>query len=330
MRLTITFLASTLAAAVIVLSFWLGQRAGRRRELSFWTALVLVLLGTPNAPWSFPLIPMAYGLGYGWGLRPDYCERRRRRREIEKMRAVLVAGQLELHYQPIVDSDTGSIISVEALVRWRQPDGSYRTPGPWLDTLLEPELAVEFADWVWLTALVEARHWPHVRINVNVVAFRLAEEGWAEKILGHMARAGINPQQVVVEVTETTLLKKNPTVLENLHCLRNHGVHLALDDFGTEMANVKTLMDFPIDTVKIDKDLVQAADRRYAEVLIQLGQNTGRHVVAEGVETEEQAEWLRSLGVTVHQGWLYYKAIPGLLVQGEIRKANYVPGRRLG
>jgi len=314
-------IALALVLPILTLSFWVGMRAGRRRELSFPTVVLLVFLGMPNVPWSYPLIPMAYGLGFGWGIQPEYRCRRKRRLEIQKMRAVLQSDQLELHYQPIVKSSTGEIVAVEALCRWRQADGTWRAPGPWLDILLDPELAVEFADWCWRTALTEARRWPHVRLNVNVVAFRMEEPGWAQKVLGHLIQAGVSPFQITIEVTESMMLKKTPIVIENLQHLKAAGVHIALDDFGTEMANVKTLMDFPIDTIKIDKDLVQAADRDYAQVLIELGHCTGRLIVAEGVETEEQAAWLRSLGVDTHQGWLYHKAMPGLLVHGEIRKS---------
>ncbi len=131
-------------------------------------------------------------------------------------------------------------------------------------------------------------------------------------MLAQLVQLGGHPSQFTVEIVEGALLQDVPAVYENLAVLRRWGCHVALDDFGEGQANIVTFMAFHglVDTVKIDQKLVRHEDHRGAEALIMLAQSFGKDIVAEGVETQEQADWLAGLGVYTIQGWLFSKALP--------------------
>ncbi len=231
-------------------------------------------------------------------------------RDCASLRQGLANGELRFHFQPVMNS--GRAVGAEALVRWHLPDGAVRFPGPWLDCLsFDGKLADVFEDALWGAAVEFANAFPHIRVNVNTVPERVTEVGWAEVVLRRLQLLGGRPEQFTIEITEGSMLLDSPGVRRNLEAVRAAGCHIALDDFGEGNANLTTFMAFHdlIDTVKVDKLLVQHEDRRAARCLISFARSFSKHVVAEGVETEDQAEFLRQVGVQCHQGWLYAKAM---------------------
>lgn len=301
-------IATSLIAAGVAATWHLG----RLHIVPIWLVLLIWWVSFPQFnPSAMPILGLLMSLGWVVGNRPFSSRLEARERDVEEMRRALRQGQIEFHYQPIIDMESGTPIGAEALARWRKPGEGVVPPGPWLDVLLGESLLEEFSRYQWGSVMEQAARWPQLRLNVNVAASQLADSGWAEDVLQRVRSKGAVPAQVCVEVTESTLLEDHPNVHRNLKRVRDAGVRVALDDFGSDRASVKTLMNFPVvNVVKIDKDLVQAADRAYAEVLIEIAALTDRQVVAEGVETEEQREWLQGLGVQVGQGWLWGKAVP--------------------
>lgn len=205
------------------------------------------------------------------------------------------------------------MVAAEALVRWRQEDGSLKYPGPWLDLVQnDAQLCLDFSCRAWGSIAAAAVWNPHISFAVNTMPSRIALEGWGEMAVDRLGRLGIDPWQVIFEVVEGALLQDTAIVRHNLTHLREAGCRVALDDFGDGNSNLVTFMAFEslIDTVKIDQKLIRHPDHRAAAALIHLGHSFGKHIVAEGVETEGQALWLASLGVSTIQGWLYAKAMP--------------------
>lgn len=251
-----------------------------------------------------------WALGVAWARQEADRVVRDRRKVVRKMRTALHSGQIGMHYQPVIDMSTGTCVGAEALCRWEHPDG-VRLPGPWLDTLLGAELGDEFNNRMRFEVFTLAESLPHLRFNWNVAPGRLDNPLWADGVLSDIWQTGVNPNQLCAEITETSILRSTETVRENLRRVRDHGVRVALDDFGTGASEVRSLINFPIDVVKIDRSLIQAKDRRYAEAIAGMCLATGHAVVAEGVETSEQVEWLsETCGVAVGQGWLWSKALP--------------------
>ncbi len=231
-------------------------------------------------------------------------------RDCATLREALRRGEIRFHFQPVMNS--GRTVGAEALVRWHLADGTVRFPGPWLDCLgFDAQLHDMFDDILWQAAVDFSTSFPHLRVNVNTVPERVAELGWADVVLGRLRVLGGLPGQFTIEITEGSMLLNSPVVRRNLEAVRAAGCHIALDDFGEGNANLTTFMTFfdLLDTVKIDKLLVQNEDKRAAKCLISFARSFAMHVVAEGVETQEQAEWLAHEGVRCHQGWLYAKAM---------------------
>lgn len=303
-------IALLIGSPLLVIAGAHGYRSGKRQEIRLWWVAALTLASIPLA--GAVVVWMG---SYAWARRDSTAGRRAHRRYVEEMTGVMDRGELELHYQPIVDLKTGTLVGAEALCRWNHPEDGIRPPGPWLfDVLLSPELLDPFGSWVWPTAMHQAIEWPHVRISVNVCPSRLLRPDCADWILRHIYMYGLTAKQFTLEITESELLSRDDVVRINLTQLSEAGVKIALDDFGTDRAEVKALIDFPmIDTVKLDMSVVQCEDRTYATALVYLAQATGRKVVAEGVETQEQANWLRDLGVEFGQGWLFGKPLPAVL-----------------
>ena len=298
--------------------FTLGRRHGRRADLPPLPQL-LVMIGMACGailllePFAFPwLVPSAsYVVGQWVGQQATAAAVRRARAERKLMLAELRAGHIRFHFQPVMDQFRGVVVACEALARWHK-DGHIEGPGPWLDAIeADATLAELFDEQLVVDACRFAGQWPHVRVSINTMPERIAEPGWAQRTLGRIVDHGGIPQQYTYEVLEGTLLRAEPAVYENLRLLRVAGCHVALDDFGEGQANVMRFMSFSgyVDTIKIDQKLIQHPDRRGANCLIRLAQDYSMNVVAEGVETPDQLAWLRSLGVSQVQGWVYSKAL---------------------
>ncbi len=247
-----------------------------------------------------------------------------------------------VHYQPVMNIGDGSISGVEALVRWNHPQRGLLPPSEFLEEAESSGHVVPIDRWVLRESCRQVRAWQtgipgaeHLSVHVNLSARDLQHEGLADDVAEAVRGSGLAPADVILEITETTLVQDADAVATELSKLKELRVGLALDDFGTGFSSLSHLYEFPIDIIKIDRSFVGALgiDTRSPDLvkaLVELGHTLGLTVVAEGVEQAAQLEYLRSIGCERAQG--YYFAKP--LNAGDLEKflrdaAPRAPGRHL-
>jgi diguanylate cyclase (GGDEF)-like protein len=227
--------------------------------------------------------------------------------------------ELALHYQPIVDLETGSLEGVEALARWRHPKRGLLLPGEFVPVAEDGRLIVPLGRWVLETSCRQVASWDgHGApiLSVNVSSAQLQGDGLPEDIAAALERSGLAPDRLVLELTETAFLGEVDATVERLTELKELGVRLAVDDFGTGNASLRHLTRFPIDILKIDRSFVadigtNTAETVIARSIIELGERLALTVIGEGIETEAQRQELLGLGCRLGQG--FHLANPGPL-----------------
>ncbi len=248
----------------------------------------------------------------------DHMERRaqaRRTSELELRRA-LALRQLEVFYQPQVDSIEGRLVGFEALLRWRHPERGLIPPGDFLPIAEEIGVIVPIGDWVLRTACREAMNWPgNIVIAVNASPLQFDAGNFSESVQRALAGTRLPPERLEIEITEGILLRNDEVVLKTLHDLRSMGVRIAMDDFGTGYASLSQLARFPFDKIKIDRSLSgfegdNLKQRAIVRAITALGQSLGVATLAEGVEDAEQLARLQVDGCTAVQGYLFSKPVP--------------------
>lgn len=239
-----------------------------------------------------------------------------RRETLRAVKEALGLGQLELYYQPQVRLATGEISTYEALLRWNHPDRGLLTPGTFAEALDDPSLSKEIGTFVLDTALEQMSQWrkdgiPYGRVAINLSNRQIHDARFAQHLLEQMELKNIPPDSFELEVTETIFLGRQiDHVQRTLMQLNTAGVRIALDDFGTGFASLTHLKKFPVHKIKIDRSFVAGlpGDQDSASIvkaIINLAYSLGHNVVAEGVETPEQAQTLRELGCPFAQGYLF-------------------------
>ncbi|MCJ2009157.1 EAL domain-containing protein [Methylobacterium sp. J-092] len=231
------------------------------------------------------------------------------------MRDAIRRGEFRLVYQPVVQADTGAVVSFEALMRWRHPTRGEISPGVFIPVSEETGLIVPLGAWALQEACREAMNWPaHVRVAVNVSAVQLRREGLEVAVLAALAASGLSPNRLKLEVTESVLMQDADAAIVCLHRLRDMGVRIALDDFGTGYSSLSYLRRFPFDKLKIDRAFIRdIADPDAAAIVravVSLGERLGMGIVAEGVETAEQLDLVRREGCHEVQGFLFSRPLP--------------------
>lgn len=241
-----------------------------------------------------------------------------RRARIEtELRAALLEGQIEAHFQPLVRLGDGEIIGFEALARWRLPDGSFRQPDEFISIAEETGLISDVFFAVLRHAARAARSWPsHVRFSTNVSPIQLNDPWLVERILQTLIEEGVSPGRLEVEVTEGALVADYDQARSVIWSLKNQGVHVALDDFGTGYSSLRHLSELPFETLKIDKSYIQKLSedptaQTIVRTVISMAHNLGLKVTAEGIETEGNAESVVSFGCDIGQGYLYGRPAAG-------------------
>jgi diguanylate cyclase (GGDEF)-like protein/PAS domain S-box-containing protein len=231
-------------------------------------------------------------------------------------------GEFVLHVQPIVDIWTDEVVGGEALIRWQHPTRGLLYPIDWLDVAESTGLMPTLGEWVLRTACHIASGWPSAspgtsprRIHVNVSARQLDSGNFGQLVEQALEAADLNPDQLAIEFTETQLARIRPELLDDLRTLNSTGVGLAADDFGTGYSPLTKITELPLDMLKIDMQFVAAMlhDPRsmaVVQALVGLGRALSLDVVAEGVETLEQAEALQRIGCPFAQGYYWSRAIP--------------------
>ena len=240
----------------------------------------------------------------------------------QDLRQALADGGFEIHYQPLVDLRHNEVTGCEALLRWRHPERGMISPAEFIPVAEDTGLINELGEWVLRTACAEAASWPdHIRIAVNVSPVQLKCQTLALKIIGALAASGLPASRLEIEITEAVLIRDDEAALTILHQLRTIGVRIALDDFGTGYSSLSYLKRFPFDKIKIDRcfigDIAEIdGSSAIVQAVVNIAAARNMTTTAEGVETVEQQELLRTLGCTEMQGYLFSAAKPG----PEVRK----------
>ena len=232
----------------------------------------------------------------------------------DELRRAIAERELIVQYQPIVDLKTGEATAVEALVRWNHPGRGRIPPAEFIPLAEDTGLIVPLGRYVLeeACACVNERH-PGLRVQVNLSAIELEHPDLVETVTGVIERTGIAPERLVLEVTETLLVKDAERGAHTLEALRAIGVQLALDDFGTGYSSLSYLRNLPLDTLKIAREFVDGLafsdhDAAFVRLIVGLAKTVGLKVVAEGIETRAQLDMLREIGCEFGQG--YYFAAP--------------------
>ena len=236
-----------------------------------------------------------------------------------KLRGAAGRGELALHYQPIIDLQTGAPAGYEALMRWRQADGRYCPPDHFIPVAEELGMIGELGDWALRAAVADLAALSDgddsIRMAVNVSPHQLRAAAFADRVIRLLQEARVAPERLELEVTESVLLEDQPETAANLNALCRQGVRLSIDDFGTGYSSLRYLQRFPFSTLKIDRSFVSSApdlatSRRLVETIVIMAHGMGLDVIAEGVETPEQLTWLHARGCDMAQGFLYDRARP--------------------
>ncbi|MBI5363203.1 MAG: EAL domain-containing protein, partial [Planctomycetes bacterium] len=244
-----------------------------------------------------------------------------RRQTIEDALAIAVAnGDLAVHYQPKVEIATGRIVGAEALARWTHAELGPISPGIFIPIAEDNGLINTIGEFVLDSACRQNRAWqeqglPPIRVAVNLSTVQLREERLLATLRTVLAESRLDAQWLELEITESVLVEGIDVVLQRLGQLKQLGVRLSIDDFGTGYSSLSYLKRFPIDTLKIDQAFVRdlTTDKYDAAIttsIVLMGQSLKLHVVAEGVETRGQLEFLRMLRCDEAQGFYFSKALP--------------------
>ena len=269
----------------------------------------------------------------------------RARLEMEgSLRSALAQNQLEVFYQPKIDTVTHAVTGAEALLRWRLPDGTMISPAEFIPVAEETGLIIAIGRWVLEQACTQVRAWQDepnmqgLRIAVNVSARQFREPHFVDELRDLLGTIGLDPGCLELEITEGTLMNDTKLAREVLSELKTLGVWLALDDFGTGYSSLGYLRRFPFDTLKVDRSFVRdvLTDEGCAAItaaVVAMAQRLHLDVVAEGVETEAQLEHLRVIGCGEVQGFLFCPAVPAAefrrWVAGRIRRREPARPRRM-
>ncbi len=228
--------------------------------------------------------------------------------------------ELILHYQPLIDATSGKVRGVEALVRWMHPERGLLFPDRFITLAEESGTIIPIGEWVLRSACRQNHTWqqqglPAIPISVNISARQFHDEQLVSKIAAILDEVGLDPAHLELELTEGTLIQDNEQTQASLSELNALGVSIAIDDFGTGYSSLTYLRRFPIHTLKIDRslmsDIIEDADNRtIVEATIEMAHKLGKQVVAEGIETTEQANYLTRCGCDLLQGYLFSRPIP--------------------
>ena len=252
------------------------------------------------------------------------------------LRRAVERNEFLLHYQPKLDLRTGAISGVEALVRWQHPDWGMVSPAQFIPLAEETGLIVQIGEWVLKAACEQNKRWrdqgiPPLRVAVNLSARQFAQKTLLSDIAKIIAQSGLTPESLELEITESLVMTNPEHATETLHKLKAMGISLSIDDFGTGYSSLAYLKRFPIDCVKIDRSFIkdiptEADDMAITKGVIALGHSLRLKVVAEGVETVEQQDFLRSNDCDEMQGYLFSKPLPAegvtALLKGHSPKQN--------
>lgn len=234
----------------------------------------------------------------------------------EALRKAIPRGEVVPYYQPLVNINTGEVQGFEVLARWTSPEFGPVPPSEFIKIVSDLGLISDLSETLIHRACAEAAPWPsHLRISVNITPSQLLSAGFALQFMSIIGKSGLAPERLDIEVTEDALLDNVETASQVVRGLKAAGLTFSLDDFGAGYSSLHHLRTMPFDKIKIDRSFIQEIldcpkSQYLVEAIVRLSRSLGTQVLAEGIETEEQAALLRSVGCDLAQGWLYGKPIP--------------------
>lgn len=252
----------------------------------------------------------------------------------QELRSALDHRQFEVYYQPQLNMEGNALIGAEALLRWQHPQRGMLLPSDFLEVALSAGMAYPlfervFEDVCEFIRLVDARGIRLPKVSINIAGIELLTPGCRDMVLTRLREAGIEPGRIEFEVTESLLMRSLDELAETLEQLRQHGVQIAIDDFGTGYSSLSRLRDLPIDMLKIDKSFVhgiahQRSDEAIIRAIISMARSLHFDVIAEGIETRQQTEFLLQEGCKLMQGFLHGRPMRGGELLQAIQQARYL------
>jgi len=243
------------------------------------------------------------------------------------LRAAVQNGLLEVHYQPLVNLSTGATECYEALLRWNHPERGAVPPDVFVPLAEEMGLIDPIGRFVLNNACREAARWPEdVKVSVNVSPLQFRNGNLLSTVINALSGSGLAPERLELEITEAVLMEKGPRPAAIIRNLRAFGIGISLDDFGTGYSSLSYLLNYPFTKIKIDKSFIlnlhhEASSRAVIRAVIGLGRSLGLAVVAEGVEREIEADYLREEGCTQGQGFLFGRPEPAAALREQVIRA---------
>ena len=250
------------------------------------------------------------------------------------LRKALVNNELTVYYQPLVDQNTGQVTSLEALIRWHHPTRGMLYPDKFIPIAEETGLIIPIGEWALKTACTQTKAWHDagfsgLRITVNLSVRQLSQQNLVNMITRVLKETGLDPKYLELELTEGIIMRNDTAVLAVLRGLKSLGILFSIDDFGIEYSSLSYLKRFPIDTLKIARSFVQDIttnpdDAAIVTAIIAVAKSLKMRIVAEGVESKEQADFLRGLHCNTIQGYLYSRPLSAADIDQLLQKG--VPG----
>jgi EAL domain-containing protein (putative c-di-GMP-specific phosphodiesterase class I) len=237
------------------------------------------------------------------------------------LRRAIENGELELHYQPTVDVDSGKITGMEALLRWRHPEKGLIMPMEFIPLAEETGLIVPLGEWVLREACAQNKAWqdrglPRLRVSVNISGVQWRKDDIVECVARALRESGLDASYLELEITESVVMQNAAKTVGMLEQLSRMGVHLSIDDFGTGYSSLSYLKRFQVNTLKIDRAFIRDIasdheDSAIVQAIVALAHSLQLQVVAEGVENDTQLQHLKRLGSDEYQGFFRSKPLPG-------------------
>jgi len=232
----------------------------------------------------------------------------------------LERNEFELNYQPQVSCNSNKIVGVEALIRWNHPEWGRVSPVEFIPIAEQTGLIIPIGEWVLKTACKQNKAWqdaglPRIRMGVNLSVKQFQNDNLVKDVEGILRETGLDYQYLEFEITESSVMNERKIIIKALHAFKKLGIHIAIDDFGEEYSSLNYLKQLPVDKIKIPMTFIQGidvnnTDEAITKAIIVLAKSMGLDVIAEGVETKNQFDFLNQQMCNEIQGFYYYKPMP--------------------
>jgi EAL domain-containing protein (putative c-di-GMP-specific phosphodiesterase class I) len=250
-------------------------------------------------------------------------------------------GEFQLVYQPQINIKSGEIVGAEALLRWNHPEHGLMTPAEFIPFAEETGMIVDIGHWVLRNACAELKRWrdaglPEIRMSINMSARQLAEKNIVKYVSNILRDYGIPGHCLEIEITENTIMSDMDSIIHKLKNISKRGVYIAIDDFGTGYSSLSYLHKLPIHTLKIDRTFIKEVNMKQrgksiVNTIVAMVKGLNLNVIAEGVETQQQLDYLQEIDCNEAQGFLFCKPLPSdVVVQLLIQEPYAVPDSNSG